>query len=239
MKTRIQAIFFDIDDTLFATSEFARQAHLSAVSAMVKAGVKMSSEELFEELQEVIHEFSSNYPHHFDKLLLRIPPETHSHVNRAILIASAVVAYHDTKHASLHAYPDAVELLKKLAECDVIRGIITAGLEVKQAEKLIRLKIYPYVTPNAIFISDQVGLSKPNPKLYRHACKALNLNPSQTVYIGDNPLQDIDPAKEVGMITVRIRKGGKHDTLEGKIRPDYEIRDFGELLPLLENDFLI
>jgi FMN phosphatase YigB (HAD superfamily) len=56
---------------------------------------------------------------------------------------------------------------------DVVLGVITHGLEYKQAEKLLLLKVVPYLNPAAIFISDQVGISKPNPKLYQRACAAL------------------------------------------------------------------
>lgn len=235
-KNTIRAIFFDLDDTLFASTEFTRQAHFSAVQAMVRAGVKMSPEELFQELMEVIAEFSSNHLYHFDKLLLRLPPNVYNHINHAILIASAVVAYHDAKYGVLQPFPDAIVLLKKLSSMRMIRGIITSGLEVKQAEKLIRLKIYPYLTPNAIFISDQIGISKPNPKIYHYACNYFQIPPEQAIYIGDRP-DDIDTPNQIGMITVRIVKGGKYDLLPSNTAPLYQIQTFDQLLPLLERDF--
>ena len=45
-------------------------------------------------------------------------------------------------------------------------GILTPGLQVKQAEKLVRLGVLPWLDPGAIFFSDQMGVSKPNPKIY-------------------------------------------------------------------------
>ena len=63
-------------ETIEAASitEFAQQARLNAVNAMIKAGLQMGPEELLLELNEVIQEFTSNHEHHFDKLLLRLPP---------------------------------------------------------------------------------------------------------------------------------------------------------------------
>lgn len=238
-KPVIRAIFFDIDDTLYSTSEFAHKAYLNAVEAMIKVGLKLPSEVVFQELQEVLSEFASNYPFHFDKLLRRLPPESFAGINRAVLIAAAVAAYHDTKHTLLKAYPDAIRVLQNLFPRHIIRGVITAGLEVKQAEKLIRLDIYPYVHPEAIFISDQIGISKPNPKLYLHACRSLKLSPYETVYVGDHPEHDIDPANHIGMITVRMRRQGKYSQLQGKTNPRYEINNFDELLPKLEKDFAL
>ncbi len=125
--------------------------------------------------------------------------------------------------------------MKILSHTPLIRGIITAGLEVKQAEKLIRLKVYEYLTPNAIFISDQIGVSKPNVKLYLRACSELDLSPQDVMYIGDNPTHDIDPPNSIGMITVRNRRSGKYLDSEGRTRARHEIQNFWDLLRILED----
>ena len=56
---------------------------------------------------------------------------------------------------------------------------------MKQAEKLVRLGLVPFLDPKAIFISDQVGISKPNPKLYAVALRELGLEPAEVMYVGD------------------------------------------------------
>ena len=40
MSGRLDAVFFDIDDTLFSTSVFAETARRAAVEAMVAAGLQ-------------------------------------------------------------------------------------------------------------------------------------------------------------------------------------------------------
>lgn len=234
----LKAIFSDIDDTLYSTSEFAEMARENSIDALIRAGVNMPKDALLRELDEVINEFSSNYHQHFDKLLLRVPPESYRGQNPAILIASAVVAYHETKFRHLRPYEDAVEALKLIhAKTNLVLGIITTGLTVKQAEKLVRLNILQYIRNDAIFISDQIGVSKPNVKLYLRALSDLRLKPNEAMYIGDNPLNDIDPPNTVGMITVRNRRTGKYTGLEGKTRPNYEIHNFYDLLDILARDF--
>jgi putative hydrolase of the HAD superfamily len=189
------------------------------------------------ELREIVSEFSSNYDRHFDKLLLRVPKRCYKGLNPAIIVAAGVVAYHETKFRELSPYEDAVVALRKLARTSLILGIITAGLEIKQAEKLVRLGLLGYLNPNAIFISDQIGISKPNVKLYQRACSDLNLKPIECMYIGDNPVNDIDPPNQIGMITVRNRRSGKYLGREGLTTADYEIYDFYDLLKILERDF--
>ena len=237
-KNKLQAIFFDIDDTLYSTSEFSEIARSNAVNAIVEQGLTMPREELHEELMEVINEFSSNYEHHFDKLLLRIPRRYYKGLNPAVLVAAGVVAYHETKIRQLVPYEDAVEVIRTLSRnTDLILGIISEGLEVKQAEKLVRMRIVPYLTANSIFISNQVGMSKPNPKLYRRVCSDLNIKPTETMYVGDNPVHDIDPPNSVGMMTVRMRRGGKYHHLESETEPTVEVQNFWDLLDFLKAEF--
>ncbi len=235
----IKAIFFDIDDTLYSTTAFAEHARIAALEAIRAHGVRPSLDALQRELGEVISEFSSNYNNHFDKLLLRLTKHDVPQVNPAILIAAAVRAYHDSKLTHLKPFEDVPAALETLAKTDLIRGIITAGLQIKQAEKLLRLQIYSWLTPTAIFISDQIGISKPNPKLYLRALSDTGIAPEEAVYIGDHPLHDIDAANKVGLNTVFINRGTKHSNLEGKTSPRHTISNFSELLTLLETEYKV
>lgn len=233
----LDAIFFDIDDTLYSTSEFAARARMNAAKAMRKAGLALPAEHLYQELVEIVREFGSNYDHHFDKLLFRLPRRALEGINPAILIAAGVSAYHDTKVRELSAYPDAVALLKRLAGTEIVRGVITSGLEVKQAEKLIRLEVYRYFTPTAIFISDQTGFSKPNPKLFLRACESIGVSPSGTIYVGDDPAQDIEPAAAAGLIPIWIRRGPKAERQSAPKGARAVLADFNELGAALVSEF--
>jgi FMN phosphatase YigB (HAD superfamily) len=57
---------------------------------------------------------------------------------------------------------------------------------------------------NAILVSEEVGWRKPNRKIFEEALKRLKLSASETVYIGDSPLEDIAGAKSVGMKTIFV-----------------------------------
>ena len=233
----LKAILFDIDDTLFSTSDFAARAREAAVDAMRRVGLDYPREYLVRELGEVVAEFTSNYGQHFNKLLLRIPSSAYAGLNPGIIVAAGVVAYHQTKFTELRAYPDVTDVLRALTKTDLVRGIITAGWEIKQAEKLIRLDLYPYLTPYALFISDQIGISKPNAKLYQRACADIGLDPTETMHVGDNPVNDIVPPKSLGMITVFNRRSGKYATADIPDPADYEISNFYQLAEILERDF--
>jgi putative hydrolase of the HAD superfamily len=236
---KLRALYFDIDDTLYSTSGFAAAARRAAVEAMIAHGLKMSVDDAVLELREVIAEFGSNYPFHYDRLLRRLPPEVLPPGNHAILVAAAIGAYHDTKYTSLAPFPEAPEVLQRIATVtDLKIGVITEGLEIKQAEKLVRLHLLDWIARDAIFISDQIGISKPNTKLYLRACADAGVAPAEAMYVGDHPINDVAPAAAVGMVVVRHRReSGKHAREEGPVKPDFEIRDLGELLPILRDKF--
>lgn len=233
----LRAVLFDIDDTLFSTSEFARKARTNAVRAMIAAGLDVPEEVVLRELDEVIAEFSSNYEHHFERLLQRLPAEATRRVNPALIVAAGVAAYHDTKFRELAPFPDVLPLLAALKKADVRLGVITHGLTVKQAEKLVRLGVVPYLDPKAIFISDQIGISKPNPKLYRAALRELGLKAEEVMYVGDNPEHDIAPPKSIGMRTVWARRSAKHGIEKSGIEPDHVVEDFRELARILKERY--
>ncbi|MFH0926743.1 MAG: HAD-IA family hydrolase [bacterium] len=234
---KLKALFFDIDDTLYSTSEFANTARLNSVQAMINAGLKVELTECFREMTEVIKEFGSNFGFHYDKLLLRLPKETYTGVNPAVIIAAGMVAYHETKFKSLKPYEDVIEIFQLLSKTKLVIGIITAGLQIKQAEKLVRLNLLKYINPQAIFITDQIGIGKSNEKLYRTACELIGILPHNCMYVGDNPFCDVDPVKRIGMISVLNRRSGKYMEVKGQEAPDYIIHNMWELVEILRNRY--
>jgi putative hydrolase of the HAD superfamily len=233
----LRAVLFDIDDTLFSTTDFARRARGNAVRAMVAAGLDLPEELVLRELDEVIAEFSSNYDHHFDKLLQRLRPPGLATHSRALIVASGIAAYHDTKFRELAPFPDVKPLLQFLRAAGLVTGIVTHGWSIKQAEKIVRLGLAPLLTPDAIFISDEIGISKPNPKLYQAALRDLGLPASSVMYVGDNPEHDIAPPQSIGMLAVWARRAAKHGLEGTEIQPDFIVDDFGELERILRERF--
>lgn len=232
---KLEGIFFDLDDTLFNTKEFTKMSRLKALEAMRNLGVKIPLEVLYQELRQIVKEFGSNYPYHFNRLIARIPQEALNGINKNILISSAVIAYHRAKDKFLKPFPDAITLLKKLKNIKIIKGIITDGLEVKQAEKILRLGIYKYINKEAIFISDEIGIRKSNPKLFEYVAKKIEVNSRNCIYIGNDFQMDVIPSKNSGFITILIDKVGRFT--EDKPPTDYFVKSFKEIEIILKNDF--
>ncbi len=233
----MKAILFDLDDTLFSTTEFARRARSNAVDAMIECGIDATHEVIAGELAEVIREFGSNYASHFDKLLQRLPPHQRRDANPAIVVAAGVCAYHDTKFEHLQPFPDVKPFLEALRAAKMRRGVITHGWTTKQSEKLVRLGIVDLFGSRDVFISDQVGIAKPNPKLYQFALREMGLLPGETMYVGDNLAHDITPPRTIGMHTAWINRSAKEGQDLEAAAPEFVVQDFRELATILRDRF--
>lgn len=233
----LRAVLFDIDDTLFSTTQFAKVARRNAVRAMVETGLDLPEEVVLKELEEVLTEFSSNYDHHFDQLLRRLRPKALESVNPALIVAAGIAAYHDTKFRELKPFDDVIPLLQALRAAGVITGIITHGWTIKQAEKIVRLGLVPHLDRRAVFISDQLGISKPNPKIYALALRDLGLQAAQAMYVGDSPSHDITPPKSLGMKAVWAKRASRFQPGPADATPDHVVQDFTELRGILRERY--
>ncbi|MEC9392211.1 MAG: HAD-IA family hydrolase [Pseudomonadota bacterium] len=99
-----------------------------------------------------------------------------------------------------------VEFLKELKGTYKL-GCITNN--VKPLEKDIREDSNAVASKEAMLLFDhiiessKVGIRKPNPEIYKMSCNALNVNPSDCIYLDDLGI-NLKPARELGMTTVKV-----------------------------------
>ncbi len=218
----IKVIFFDIDDTLYNSTELAYHARMNAILAMIDAGLpEKDPKKVYTILKKIVKKYGSNYPQHFKHLL----EDTNTPYNPAI-IAAGVAAYHDTKLSFIKPFPETIPTLLKLRELGYFLGIISEGLPVKQWEKLIRLGLTHFF--KKVLISESVGVDKSTKRLYEIALKSMECEANEAVMIGDKPDKDIASAKAAGLHTVLISRVRKRSSAE------YRISGLVELPGILE-----
>ncbi|RLD09971.1 MAG: hypothetical protein DRI56_03315 [Chloroflexota bacterium] len=95
------------------------------------------------------------------------------------------------------------EMLAKLSANYRIGIISDTGLTDGQTARALLEKdgLLPYFT--SLTFSDEVGFSKPHPKIFRAALIALDVEPHQAIHIGDLRHNDVSGARGVGMETMR------------------------------------
>ncbi len=60
---------------------------------------------------------------------------------------------------------------------------------------------------DGVWLSDAVGMAKPDPAFFRLALSMWSMPPGRVAYVGDRPDNDVAPAKALGMHTIRLRLG--------------------------------
>ncbi|MCQ2065382.1 MAG: HAD family hydrolase [Bacteroidaceae bacterium] len=74
--------------------------------------------------------------------------------------------------------------------------------------------------------SSVVGVRKPDPEIFRLGAKALGLDPSETVMVGDSPEKDIIPAQTAGCRTIWLKGQG---WAEADCVPDVTITSLSQI----------
>jgi putative hydrolase of the HAD superfamily len=85
-------------------------------------------------------------------------------------------------------------------------------------------------------VSEDVGVDKPDPRIFAHAVKVAGVEPGRAAMIGDRLDYDIRPAQAAGMRAVWVLRGEAPDepTREQLTEPDATVRTLAELPDALE-----
>ena len=87
---------------------------------------------------------------------------------------------------------------------------------------------------SVVLSSEEEGISKPDPELFRRALERAGCAPESAWMIGDRPDNDIAPAKALGMKTVRVRQGlgGLMPVTSEELKADHTVDSLTELLEI-------
>jgi putative hydrolase of the HAD superfamily len=115
--------------------------------------------------------------------------------------------YNRYRRERLTLLPGAAQLLRDLRERGCKLALLTNGFAETHREKIAVLEIGELF--DAIFIADEVGMVKPDPALFAHACNALQCAPARSAMVGDRYGRDIGGAHEAGLYTVWMNVHGE------------------------------
>ena len=126
-------------------------------------------------------------------------------------------------------FPDAEPTLKELHRRGFRLGIITNGKEIRQIRKIEHFGFSSLVDAILIGGSDK-SYAKPEKPIFWKMAGELELEPEELCYVGDDPKNDIEGARNAGYRTIWIRTM-PWDYPDIR-RADKEIDRLGDLLPL-------
>ena len=102
--------------------------------------------------------------------------------------------------------PGTMELLEYLKPKYHLH-LITNGFEEVQHTKLSGSGMEPYF--ETLTVSEEVGVKKPNPEIFRYALKKAGATPEESLMIGDEMAVDIDGARAAGIDQVFFNATGQ------------------------------
>jgi 2-haloacid dehalogenase len=121
--------------------------------------------------------------------------------------------------------PHALEVLEALSRKASLL-LLTNGLAEVQRGRIARAGVEIFFAD--IIISEEVGLAKPDPRIFMLAVARLRLPAYAILCVGDNPSSDIGGAKQAGLDTCLLMDPLRRPAV-GDPEPDYMIYDLREL----------
>jgi putative hydrolase of the HAD superfamily len=203
---RIEIVLFDLDDTLHddtyaysnAAEEVAREvAAEHGIDALaLKAAYIAESEGFWHRLSplDLKVKLASLRASMWQSALERVG------LNDSALARQSAERYNAYRVKYFTLFPGTTELLRALRDRGMKLGIVTNGLSETHREKIAILRVSEYF--DAIFLSDEVGMVKPDPLLFAHACRTLGGAPAHAAMVGDRYDRDIRGAIEAGLYTI-------------------------------------
>jgi putative hydrolase of the HAD superfamily len=110
------------------------------------------------------------------------------------------------------AMPGANSLLAELKQQGYKLAVVSNGGHATRLTILQGLGFSHYF--DEIISSELVGISKPNPEIFLHTSRQLDIAPQHCLFIGDHPVNDIQGATQAGMQALWLK--GFHEVEDHK-----------------------
>jgi putative hydrolase of the HAD superfamily len=223
----IQAVVFDLDNTLVDFMAMKRLAVEAAVSSMIDAGLKLPKAEVHARIDTIYKERGMEFQSVFDQLLYGIFQK----VDYKILSAG-IIAYRRAREAALVPYPHVYMTLIELTKRGLKLAVVSDAPSREAWLRLCYLNLHHIFDTVVTF--DDTGERKPSPVPFQKVLDNLGVNGSEALMVGDWAERDMVGAAKVGMKTVFARYGDTFGTVHSGA--DYDIEDIEQLIQIVEKE---
>lgn len=221
--SEIRAVLFDLDDTLHDdTYAFTTAAQEVAAEVAAEHGIDALAlkRAYIAEAEGFWHRLAA------DELRTKLSVRRTAMwgdalrsvgIDDARLAERSAVNYNVYRKRYFSLFPGALDLLRELRGAGVKLGLLTNGVSETHREKIALLQIAEYF--DAIFLADEVGMVKPDPLLFAHACSKLRTPPPESAMVGDRYERDIAGALTAGLFTIWVNV--RHERVPAHARPPH------------------
>ena len=196
---RFDGVVFDLDHTLF--DRYATIRELTPMFCQIFAD-KISKDLDTESVANLLIESDSKFIYHgwkriFDELcekgLFSLPLPTYERYRDCLLLLFQCYAV---------AFPFTHTVLSEIKSKGIKLGLITNGKGYIQRRKLELLGIEGYF--DHIIVCGEFGVQKPDRAPFYHMAKVLDIPAEKLLFVGDNPICDVDASRNAGYTPVEI-----------------------------------
>ena len=219
MTDPVEAVCFDLDDTLYDYERYARAGLAAAADHLAL----LTGRRYHEELRRIYFDEGVT-DGTFDACIDRHELRGRHDLGPAV-VDELTDAFHGAT-TTLEPYPETEAVLSRLGE-ELALGLITDGRGGHA--KLRRLGLADRF--DEVLVTPTVGRSKSERAVFEHVLARLSTQPTAAVYVGDDPRSDFRVPNALSMTTVRVRRG-RYAGLEPEndvAAPDHEVASLNEL----------
>lgn len=200
-------ILFDIDDTLFnntgaeirAAQRFYRKTpgleHFAGQDDFVNLW-RAATETYLQKFIDGELTFQEQR-----RLRLRDIFGRHINAEEADALFERYLGYYED---SWELFPDVIHCLDRLAPLGL--GIISNGNSGQQLQKLRDLGILARF--DTVVVSEDIGIAKPDPRIFIHACRQASQKASVCCYVGNKLETDAQAAASAGLAGIWLNRNG-------------------------------
>ena len=195
----IKVVAFDLDNTLWASEVVIRRAEHRLLN-WFKDNVPQSKYDTVN-LQVLRQDILRKHPELSNKVT-ELRRFTISEILKASGIENGSIT--ETVNAAMRVFlearndvelfPGTKDVIKLLAKKYIIGAITNGNADINSTT------LAPYFSFS--FSAETVGSAKPCGEIFLHALNFTNSLPQEMIYVGDDPILDIDAANELGIHTV-------------------------------------
>ncbi len=201
-------VFFDIGDTLVDEANFARFRHASIYTFLKDRGCDITEEQYRSDLNNLSMQGRMTLFDQLEWLARRNGGDT--------LLAMAVF-----RDYILHVAPEAPGRFAPFGDARATLLALTHPAQAGDARYRLGIianqptwirrsmeewGLLEFFEAESIVISDEVAVSKPRPEIFRFALAQAGVAAEKAVMVGNDYLNDIGPAKQLGFRTIWIER---------------------------------
>ena len=117
------------------------------------------------------------------------------------LLSKILKKRYDTKSACFnYLNPDIIPMLQKLKDSGYLIGLIS-NCSSEEVTIFKKSSIYPFF--DAVILSYEVGMTKPEASIYLECLQRLNCSTEECLYVGDGGSHELEGADKLGMKAVQ------------------------------------